>query len=508
MALLRHSLRQLAPVLRLPASVLAPFLLLDLAVTRHMVFTRCALPVLAVLVLSAPGLLYSPRFGADLSLPVRRATLYHAKMAAVCLSFAALLLVPFVAVASVQVGAQKDDLGWTAVTLLSYLLAGVSVSAAIWPAAAHPESSAADTGMLLLCACLVPGYAVLAVVISLAKGFGGFWLAPCLLTVSIIAYWSGCRTFCRHEVAPAHGLGAGAWRPTPGSRRSLERSMGTTELPDTRGPERPGFVGSEATESLGRSADRYGKPLKHASAAAEFQRKSRPFYPVPWNWIFPLLLMQRALLLFCVVGLLVLLWLLFDVSAQLSRPTRTPPIWYLAWMNVIGWNFVVGWNRMISLLPVAYPRGRLFSVRTAWILVPALIWSMVLCIRFPSSIVVVVAAGMSAHLSFVFWLSVPPHPRHTKARWVHLVMLVGCFLGSSLLFIGLSFLVHVFPDSTLGRLLQDLWGYVVAGVAEPLVAWSVSGILAVVAILFWSHAHARFKYMEGNPPVAWPFTGP
>ncbi|MEW6349957.1 MAG: hypothetical protein AB1646_12900 [Thermodesulfobacteriota bacterium] len=507
-ALIRHALRQLAPVLRVLGVVLAGSLVIELVAVGRPLLTGMAWPVLAALVLFSPSLLYSSKFGGDFWLPVRRASLYHAKMAVICVTVIVGIWVPFVLLEKILPAWVLPGRGGAHVTFLLYLLAGVSVSAALWHALVRPKASVAvGIGILLVCACLVPAYTVLAIYISLGIGFGQPWLAPCLLTASVIAYWSGFRTFCRHELAPAHGLGAGAGRATRGHRRSLERGRDATELPAAHGSDRTGAGGSKTASSLVDSADRYGKPARHAVNYAEPWRGSSSFHPIPSSWAFPPFLMHRVHLFFIVCGLLIFLWLLWDFSAQLSRLRNIPPfegLWLISWF---GWSFASEWGRMISLLPVAYPRRRLVSVVTAWILVPLLIWSMVSCLWFRPWTVAVVATGMLADISCVIWLSVPPHPLHTKARRAYHVLLVGYVLGLLLLFFGLGILDPIFQDYSVALLLQHLWANVVAGLAQPSVAWPVAGLLALVAILLWSHAYVRFKYMEGVPPGGGSYPG-
>ena len=173
----------------------------------------------------------------------------------------------------------------------------------------------------------------------------------------------------------------------------------------------------------------------------------------------------------------------------------------LLWIS--GMNAFVDWGIMVSLVPAAYPRRRLFSAMTLIRLSPVLLWSLLLALFLSPSAVILVGTVIVAFHSLVFWLSVAPSPRYVYASRIHYLLNGACTVVGLLLF-GCSGSSSSSPNIPFQRgcLTRGSSHFAIVTLIQPSVVWRVSGVCALLAILLWGHAYKRFKYMEGVPQLS------
>ncbi len=470
----------------------------------------------------SPLLLYSSKYSADFRLPVSRKAIYRAKMTA--LFIVAVIgygILPLVVCGS-RIGGLNIEIVRTTAALLAYILASVCVSVAIGPRMAKPEiEGVPETITLIVAACLVIAHgagACFVYVTAHQDAIAALWLVPGLAAVSFFAYRKGRAVFLRFEVVPAaSGQTLSQRLPdlvtydvSPPAEQSVTAGTAHRTISDSlsqRSVSRQGArLGASPREKTASaftpSPTRVPREVWGAPGAAYGSgRLERDSYRIkPIGWIFPFLMSVAGLRLVHVLILLLVCGMQLLFTAALSTSGRASfLLFWLIFFGCLSWLMSARYRTMIGTLPAAYPRRRLFAAMTINWLWPVVVWSLALCIWFELWAVTLVTVDMVAGYSFAQWLMVPPSPRHAKAFWVHGI-LRSAFAAALILLIGLSWLRPWIDGSFVAELLKQLWSYVaMPAIVQPDTAWKISGVLALLAVLFWGQAYKRFKYMEGVP---------
>ncbi len=507
-ALLRHSLRQLSPVLSIGSLGVVCILMLVLAKKEHSTGFPFFFAMSSPLVFYSPALLYSPKCATDFWLPVRRGTLYHVKMAVLCLIVGLSYGVPMLVIQTVITGEPTMEIVRVTITLVSWLTAGVCVSAVAWPAV-YPRkvSPGLDFAMCVGCAFLAIAYAAVEILIILGK-LGGFWLAPCVLTISFFAYRKAYALFCEREQVPPVPEEEIVRRLDP-ERRAARITSDLSKYPYARVPDLAEFLEAATGVRRVRSKHTHPTPLSHPDADTPTRLLSRLCARIPQSWRLPLRMSLREALPIWLFLYPFFLWQCVSLPGR--QPTNpflqvhSPLNWWLLAWPLYASTFGTDWCRLINVVPGAYPRRRLFAAIAMWPVVWILFWSMVFGLLSAPGRIAAVAGLLAVH-SLLLWLRVTPPPRHAKAWLFHRILVRACPIALVLIS-GLWLVGTLATDSFAARLFQELGARVSAALADPSQAWFITGILALAAVIFWGHAYLRFKYMEVVPPRGELFSG-
>ncbi|MEW6349956.1 MAG: hypothetical protein AB1646_12895 [Thermodesulfobacteriota bacterium] len=506
LALIRHCLRELRQALIIGFLVAGGLLVLAVMEKGKPTEALAGFAVSLVMcyspaILYSPALLYAPKFAADSWLPVPRGTLYHTKMAILFLIVGLSCGLPMLVMQTMRSGGLTIEIVRSTLTLVSWLFAGICVSAVVWPALfTRKVPQGLDIALCVAFAFIVIAYAAVAMLIGVHE-LGGFWLAPCVLAISVFAYRRGCAMFCDSELVPSVPEEELIRRLKP-ERRSASVASDPSKYPYARVPDLAEFVEAATGVRRVRSTGTRRTLSPHPEADNSPRIRSRPAARIPQGWKIPLRLSVREAVSNWVFLLPFFLFLFVFLPRR--QPTSLSPQdvsafgWFMLVWLIYGSSFGIDWGRLIRLMPGAYPRTRIFVAMTMWPVVGILLWSWIFGLLSAPGWIAAVAGLLAAH-SLLLWLRVAPPPRHTRTWWFH-GTLVRAIPILFVLILGLWLVGTVWEDSFAARLFQELGARVSASLADPSQAWIIAGMFALVAILLWSHAYVRFKYMEVVPP--------